>query len=140
MFSIANISDSNNEHYEANLARKHAKAKALLWEQKQKEWLEHQVRKEAKLTERKRLEEEIWRKQEEEEVQQREEQCQRDLAHCLEADYIAAIEQQWRKNWMKTFQPPLSPPSDEEMNLLNYPPLTKRQCVWYLPQETPEAH
>jgi len=29
MFSIANISDSNDEHYEANLARKHAKAKTL---------------------------------------------------------------------------------------------------------------
>jgi len=25
------------------------------------------------------------------------------------------------------------------MNLLDYPPLTKRQHVWYLPQETPEA-
>ena len=43
MSSIANISDSNDERYEANLARKHAEAKALLWEQKQKEWLERQV-------------------------------------------------------------------------------------------------
>ena len=40
---------------------------------------------------------------------------------------------------MNKFQPPLSPPSDEEMNLLDYPPLTKRQRVRYLPQETPEA-
>jgi len=40
---------------------------------------------------------------------------------------------------MKTFQPPLSLPSDKEMNLLDYPPLTKRQRVRYLPQETPEA-
>jgi len=40
---------------------------------------------------------------------------------------------------MKTFQPPSSPPSDEEVNLLDYPPLTKRQRVRYLPQETPEA-
>jgi len=56
------------------------------------------------------------------------EQCQKDLAHRLEADRVAAIEQQWRKNWMKTFQPPLSP-SDEDMNLLDYPPLTKRQRV-----------
>jgi len=39
---------------------------------------------------------------------------------------------------MKTFQPPSSP-SDEEMNLLDYLPLTKRQRVRYLPQETPEA-
>jgi len=40
---------------------------------------------------------------------------------------------------MKTFHPPSSPPSNEEMNLLDYPPLTKRQCVRYLPQETLEA-
>jgi len=40
---------------------------------------------------------------------------------------------------MNKFQPPSSPPSDEEMNLLNYPPLTKRQRVRYLPQETLEA-
>jgi len=40
---------------------------------------------------------------------------------------------------MKTFLPPLSSPSDEKMNLLNYLPLTKRQHVQYLPQETLEA-
>jgi len=39
---------------------------------------------------------------------------------------------------MKTFQL-LSSPSDEKMNLLDYPSLTKRQRVRYLPQETPEA-
>jgi len=39
---------------------------------------------------------------------------------------------------MKTFQPPLSP-SDKEMNLLDYLPLTKRQRVRYLLKETPEA-
>jgi len=54
-------------------------------------------------------------------------------------DRIAAVEQQWRKNWMKKFQPPSFPPSDEEMNLLDYSPLTKRQCVRYLPKETLEA-
>jgi len=69
---------------------------------------------------------------------QEEEQHQRDLAHRLEADHVAAVEQQRRKNWMKTFQPPSSP-SDEEMNLLDYLPLTKRQRVRYLPKETPEA-
>jgi len=37
MSSIANLSDSDDERYEANLARKHAKAKALLSEQEQKE-------------------------------------------------------------------------------------------------------
>jgi len=92
-----------------------------------------------KLTEQKRLEEEIQRKQEEEEVQWREEECQRNLAHHLEVDRVAAVEQQWHKNWMKTFQPPLFPPSDKEMNLLDYLPLTKRQRVWYLPKETLEA-
>jgi len=39
---------------------------------------------------------------------------------------------------MKAFLPPSSPPSDEKMNLLNYPLLTKRQRVHYLPKETPE--
>jgi len=39
---------------------------------------------------------------------------------------------------MKTFQPPSSS-SDEEINLLDYLSLTKRQRVRYLPQETPEA-
>jgi len=51
-----------------------------------------------KLAEQKRLEEEFWRKQEEEEVWRREEQRQRDLAHRLEADRVAAVEQQQRKN------------------------------------------
>jgi len=43
------------------------------------------------------LEEEVWRKEEEEE-QSREEECQRELAYCLEADHVVAIEQQCRKN------------------------------------------
>ena len=98
MSSIANLSDSDDERYEASLARKRAKAKTLLWEQEQKERLERQARKEAKLAERKRLEEEFWRKQEEEEVWRREEQRQRDLAHRLEADRVATVEQQRRKN------------------------------------------
>jgi len=63
-----------------------------------KERLEHQAQKETKITEQKRLEEEVWREQEKEETQQREEKCQRDLAHHLEADHIAAVEQQRRKN------------------------------------------
>jgi len=77
---------------------------------------------------------------EEEQLRKREEeQRQKDLAHQLEADRVAAVEQQRRKNWMNNFQPPSFPPSDEEMNLLDYPPLTKRQRVRYLPKETPEA-
>jgi len=85
------------------------------------------------------LEEEAHKKQEEEETQRREEDCQRDLATRLEADRVAAVEQQRRKNWMKTFLPPSSPPSDEEMNLIDLLPLTEGQRVRYLPQETPEA-
>ena len=66
--SNANTSDSNDEHYEAQLARKHVEAEALLWEQEEKERSECQTRKEARLAEWKRLEEEIQKKQEEEEV------------------------------------------------------------------------
>ena len=85
-------------------------------------------------------EEEAQRKAEEEEVWRKEEKCQRDLAHCLEADYVTAMEQQHCKNWSKTFLPSSSPSSDEDMNLIDLSPLTKRQQVQYLPKETPEAH
>jgi len=137
--SIANLSDSDDESYEAGLARRRAEVENLLRQQEEKERLERQAHKEAKMAERKRLEEEICKKQEKEEARRREEDRQRDLAQCLEADRVAAVEQQRRKNWMKTFLPPSSPPSDEEMNLIDLLPLTKRQRVRYLPQETPEA-
>jgi len=127
--SIANLSDSDDESYEAGLARRRAKAETLLRQQEEKECLERQACKEAKMAERKRLEEEAQKKQEEEETRRREEDRQRDLAKRLEADRIAAMEQQQRKNWIKTFLPPSSPPSDEEMNLIDLPPLTKRQRV-----------
>jgi len=140
MSSLGNISDSDDECYEANLAKKCAEAEVLLREQEQKERAERQARKEAKIAERARLEEEAWKLVEQEQRRkQEEEQCQRDLAHRLKADRVTAVEQQRRKNWMKAFQPPSSPPSDEEINLLDYPPLTKRQRVRYLPKETPEA-
>jgi len=140
MSSLGHISDSDDERYEANLAKKRAEAEALLREQEQKERVERQARKEAKIAERARLEEEAQKLTEEEQLQKREEeQRQKDLAHQLEADRVAAIEQQRRKNWMNNFQPPSFPPSDEEINLLDYPPLTKRQRVRYLPKETPEA-
>jgi len=58
MSSLGNISDSDDERYEANLAKKHAEAEALLREQEQKERVERQVRKEAKIAEKARLEEE----------------------------------------------------------------------------------
>jgi len=46
----------------------------------------------------------------------------------------------WQKNWLKKINPePLaSPLSEEEMNLIDLPPLTKRQRVRYLPKKTPE--
>jgi len=127
--SIANLSDSNDESYEAGLARRCAEVETLLRQQEEKERLECQARKEAKAAERKRLEEEARKKQKEEETRRREEDHQRDLAKRLEVDRIAAVEQQRRKNWMKTFLPPSSPPSNKEMNLIDLPPLTKRQRV-----------
>ena len=118
MSSTGNISDSDDERYEANLAKKCAEAEALLREQEQKERAERQARKEAKIAERARLEEEARKFVEQEQRQkQEEEQCQKVLAHRLEADHVAAVEQQQRKNWMKTFQPPSSPrlsASDQE--------------------------
>jgi len=96
--SIAKFSDSNNESYEAELARRRAEVKALFRQQKEKEHQEHQVHKEAKIAEWKRLEEETRKKQEEEETRRKEEERQRDLAHRLEADRVAAMEQQRRKN------------------------------------------
>jgi len=93
--STANSSNSNDEHYEAQLARRHAEMEALLREQEEKERLEYQARKEVKITEWKRLEKEAWRKQEEKKKKAwwKEEECQRDLAHHLEADRVAAVEQ-----------------------------------------------
>ena len=77
--------------------------------------------------------------EEEQRRKEEEEQRQKDLAHRLEADCAAAIEQARRKNWIKTFLPPSSLLSNEEMNLIDLLPLTKRQRVCYLPKETPEA-
>jgi len=140
MFSLGNISDSDDECYKANLAQKHAEAEALLREQERKEWAERQAKKEARIAEKVRLEEEA-RKLAEEELRwkQEEDQRQKDLAHRLKVDCVAAVEQARRKNWAKTFLPPPSPPSDEEMNLIDLPPLTKRQHLRYLPKETPES-
>jgi len=136
---IANLSDSDDKSYEAELTRRRAEVEALLQQQEEKERLERQARKEAKMAERKRLEEEAQKKQEEEKTRRKEEERQRDLAHRLEADHIATVEQQRHKNWTKTFLLS-SLPSDEDTNLINLLPLTKRQRVRYLPQETPEAH
>jgi len=90
--SIANLSDSDDESYEAGLARRCAEVETLLRQQEEKERRECQACKEAKAAERKRLEEEACKKQEEEETQWREEDRQRDLAKRLEADRVAAVE------------------------------------------------
>jgi len=74
----------------------------------------------------------------EEEEWQRQKEA--DDAFRQEADRQAAVIQMRQKNWLKKMNPePLaSPPSEEEMNLIDLPPLTKRQRVQYLPKETPE--
>jgi len=137
--NLPNASDSDDERYEKELVRRCQEADRRLRQQEEQERAEHQARKEARVAEKARLEEEARKLAEEvERHRKEEEQRQKDLAHRLEADCITAVEQQRRKNWMKTFQPSSSP-SDEDMNLLDYLPLTKRQRVQYLPQETPEA-
>jgi len=94
MSSLGNISASDDKRYEANLAKKRAEAEALLREQEQKERAERQARKEAKIAERARLEEEARKMAEEEQHRkQEEEQRQKDLAYRLEADRVAAVEQ-----------------------------------------------
>jgi len=49
--SIANFSDSDDEPYEAGLARRCAKVETLLRQQEEKEYLERQAHKEAKMAE-----------------------------------------------------------------------------------------
>ena len=53
-----------------------------------------------------------------------------------------AVIQVRRKNWLNkmNLEPLASPPSEEKMNLINLPPLTKRQRVHYLSKKTPEQH
>ena len=90
MSPLGNISDSDDERYEANLAKKRAEVEAFLREQERKERAEHQAQKEARITEKVRLEEEAQKLVEEE-------QRQKDLAHQLEVDHVAAVEQQRHK-------------------------------------------
>jgi len=137
--NVSNASDSDDERYEEELVCHRQEADRHLRQQEEQERAERQARKETRVAEKARLEEEAWKLVEEAERRRKEEeQHQKDLAHRPEADRVTAVEQQRCKNWVKTFQPSSSP-SDKDMNLLDYPPLTKRQCVRYLPQETPEA-
>jgi len=141
------MSNSDDERYEQGRVKRRQEAEARLREKEEQQRAERRARKEARAAEKRKQEEELrrqaeeekaWRKIEEEETRRREEEHQRDLAHRLEADRVAAVEQQRHKNWTKTFLPS-SPPSDEDMNLIDLLPLTKRQRIRYLPQETPEA-
>jgi len=63
-----------------------------------------------------------------------------DDAFRQKADRQAMVVQIQQKNWLKKMNPePVAfPLSEEEMNLIDLPPLTKRQQVRYLPKETPE--
>ena len=72
--------------------------------------------------------------------EERRRQKEADNAFRQEADRQAVVVQVRKKNWLKKMnpEPVASPSSEEEMNLLDLPPLTKRQRVRYLPKETPE--
>jgi len=71
--SVDILSDSDDERYKAQLARRHAEVETLLRQQEEKKCLERQAHKEVKIAKQKRLEEEAWKK-EEEELRQREEE------------------------------------------------------------------
>jgi len=143
--------DSDDERYEQELVKRRQEAEARLREEEQQQ-AEWRARKEAKAVKKRRQEEELQRRAEEERRQkeeaerqlkaeeERRRQKEVDDAFCQEADRQAVVMQVRRKNWLKAMnpEPVASPPSKEEMNLIDLPPLTKRQRVWYLPKETPE--
>ena len=152
IFTTAPMSDSDDERYEQELVKRRQEAEARFREEEEQQRAERRERKEAKAAEKKRQEEEL-RRQAEEERRQKEEaerqmkaeekrrrQKEADDAFRQEADRQAAVVQVRRKNWLKQMnpEPVASPLSEEEMNLIDLPPLTKRQQVRYLPKETPE--
>ena len=138
--TVSNVSDSDDERYEEELVYRCQEANCRLRLQEEQERAECQARKEARAAEKARLEEEAQKLAEEEQHwKEEEEQCQKDLAYRLEVDHATAVEQARRKNWTKTYLPPSSLPSNKKMNLINLPPLTKRQRVCYFPKETPKA-
>jgi len=146
------MSDSDDERYEQELVKRREEAEARLREEEEQQRAERRARKEARVAEKRRQEEELRRRAEEERRQkeeaerqmkaeeERQRQKEADDAFRQEADRQAAVVQVRRKNWLKKMNPePLaSPSSEEEMNLIDLPPLTKRQQVRYLPKETPE--
>jgi len=76
--------------------------------------------------EERRQKEEAERQMKAEEERRRQKEA--DDAFRQEADRQAAAVQVQRKNWLKKMnpEPVASPPSEEEMNLINLPPLMKR--------------
>jgi len=139
------MSDSDNKRYEQELKKRRQEAEAKLWEKEERQQAEQRARKEVRAAEKRRQEEELRRRAEEVERQMKAEEERRrqkevDDAFRQKADRQVAVVQVWRKNWLNKMNPePLaSPPSEEEMNLIDLPPLTKRQRVRYLPKKTPE--
>jgi len=146
------MSDSDDERYEQQLVKQREEAKARLREEEEQQRVERRARKEARAAEKRKQEKELRRRAEEERQQkeeaerqmkaeeERQRQKEADNAFHQEADRQAAVIQMRRKNWLKKMNPePLaSPLSEEEMNLIDLPPLTKRQRVRYLPKETLE--
>ena len=63
-----------------------------------------------------------------------------DDVFCQKADRQVAIVQVRQKNWLKRINLELlaSPLSEEEINLIELPPLTTKQQVRFLPKETLE--
>ena len=59
--SILNASDSDDEWYEEELVCCHQEYDHYLCLQEEQEWAKHQARKEARATEKMRLEEEAWK-------------------------------------------------------------------------------
>jgi len=146
------MSDSDNERYEQELVKRREETEARLREEEEQQRAERRARKEARAAEKRKQEEELRRRAEEERQQkeeaerqmkaeeERQRQKEVDDAFHQEVDRQAAVVQMRRKNWLKKMNPePLaSPPSKEEMNLIDLPPLTKRQRVRYLSKETSE--
>ena len=106
--------------------------------------MEQRARKEVRAAEKRRQKERLRRQVEEERQMKAEEEQQRqkeaDDAFYQKVDRQVAVVQVWRKNWLKKMNLELlaSPPSKEKINLINLPPLTKRQRVCYFPKETVE--
>jgi len=133
------MSDSDDERYEQQLVKQREEAEARLREEEEQQRAERRVRKEARAAEKRKQEEELRRRAEEERRQKEEAERQMKAEEERQRQKEAVVQMR-RKNWLKKMNPePLaSPPSKEEMNLIDLPPLTKRQRVRYLPKETLE--